>query len=246
MWPNSPPKPWAPRNSSPSMTMPAPTPTSPKTQMKLGTSRPAPSHRSASAARFASFSTLTPNGPIRARSSSATATSDQPRFGARSNVPVAASVRPGTATTRPATTRSRDQPHPRSPPRPALRGGRARDRARAPVVRIDPALEAHVADEILRADGEVVDVDLETDRDDAIVELERLRGPPDAARALVLAGLAQELELDQLRDKARDGTPREPRLGRDTCARAWPVIGHVLEHNAQVDATHRRLVCTGR
>ena len=35
MWPNSPPKPWAPRKSSPSTTMPAPTPTSPKTQMKL-------------------------------------------------------------------------------------------------------------------------------------------------------------------------------------------------------------------
>ena len=68
--------------------------------------------------------------PDPARSSSATATSDQPRFGARSNVPVAASVRPGTATTRPATTRLRSAA-PRAPPRPALRGGRARDRAQS-------------------------------------------------------------------------------------------------------------------
>ena len=127
MWPNSPPNPWEPRKSSPSMKMPPPTPISPNTQTKFSASRATPCQCSASAARFDSLSARTARcgrSGSRAAISSATRISDQPRFGAQSRVPVCASTRPGAQRRHPAG----DQlagPRPRRGPRPPSgRGGR--------------------------------------------------------------------------------------------------------------------------
>ena len=112
-------------------------------------------------------------------SSSATGISDQPRFGARSSVPVCASTRPGSATATPAgdeILRSRPR---RAPPRhPASRFSTGPGDERR-LSRVHTPLVADVAGQILDADGEVVDVDLEPDRDDAVAELERLGRPAD-------------------------------------------------------------------
>ena len=80
------------------------------------------------------------------------------------------------------------------------------------------ALVADRAGQVLDADREVVDVHLEPDRDQPIAELERLSGPADAAGVLVLAGLPEQVELEQLADEARHGAPGEARLRRDTRA----------------------------
>ena len=125
--------------------------------------------------------------------------------------------------------------HPREP---------AQDRARprAAVVRVDVALLPERAGQVLDADGEVVDVDLEPDGDDAVGELERLGGPPDAARVVALARLAQQVELDQLADEARDGAAREARLRGDAGARARRPGRDLLQDDAEVGTADGRLV----
>ena len=117
MCPNSPPKPCAPRNSSPRTMMPAPTPISPDTYSTSLSPRAVPSHSSASAARLASLSAASGNGgpASRSRSSSTTATSFQPRFGATSSAPVAASTSPGSADRRADRAQARRPARPRAP-----------------------------------------------------------------------------------------------------------------------------------
>ena len=108
------------------------------------------------------------------------------------------------------------------------------DRAgsRAAVVAIRPALVADGAGEILDRDGEVVDVDLEADPDDDVGELEADARPTDPPRRRRLPRLADQREVDELGDEARDGAAGETRvrgdLGRDrapptaTCRRTTP------------------------
>ena len=208
MWPNSPPKPWAPRNSSPSMTMPPPTPTSPKTQMKLGhiaaRAQPVLGERcevrlvlDADGKRPDPGAELVGDGDVRpaeVRRAEQRAGLRLGQAGQRDRQACDDQVAIG-----------RD---PRAPPTPCARGGRARDRATSASCRRGRgARSARARSRSSDADGEVVDVDLEADRDDAVVELERLRGPPDAARALVLAGLARAARA---RSARRRGSRRCP------------------------------------
>ena len=98
------------------------------------------------------------------------------------------------------------------------------------------------AGQILDTDCEVVDVDLEPDGDDAVAELERLRRPADAAGVVALARLAQQVELDQLADEARDGATREPGLGGDAGAGARRSARDLLQDDAEVGSADGRLV----
>ena len=105
-----------------------------------------------------------------------------------------------------------------------------------------PPLVADGAGQILDADGEVVDVDLQPDRDDTIAELERLGRPADPARPLVLARLAEEIELDQLPDEARDRAAREAGLCRHPGPRTWLAPGDLLQHDPEIRPAHGRLI----
>ena len=90
------------------------------------------------------------------------------------------------------------------------------------------------AGEVERAHRQVVDVDLEPERDDAAAgELDDLTGPPDRA-ALLEPALDQQLEADQLGDQARDRRLVETGLERDRRARARAVLGDMAEHHTQV------------
>ena len=244
MWPNSPPKPWAPRKSSPSMKMPPPTPTSPNTQTKFSASRATPCQCSARAARFASFSART------ARPGSRQPRRSRPRRGSPTSRGSAPGAAFPSAPRRCRAAQRRRLPGPArisataSSASVAIRPRRFEDglRRRAPVVGVDTPLVADRAGQILDADGEVVDVDLEPDRDDPVAELERLRRPADAAGVLVLARLPEQVELDQLTDEARDGPPRQARLGRDARARARLAGGDLLQHDAEIRPPHGRLI----
>ena len=125
--------------------------------------------------------------------------------------------------------------HPRQPVENGLR-------LRAPVVRVDAALVANRARQILDTDGQVVDVDLEPDRDDPVSELERLRRPANATDMLVLPRLAEQIELDQLTDEAGDGPSRQACLGRNTRARAGRAVGDLLEHDSEIRPSHGGLI----
>ena len=117
-----------------------------------------------------------------------------------------------------------------------------RARARTPVVAVHALLEADVARQILDANGEVVDVDLEADRDDAVPELEGLARPADPPGALVLARLPEQTERDQLTDEARHRPPCEARLRRHAGARTRLATRDLLEHDTEVRPPDRRLV----
>ena len=112
----------------------------------------------------------------------------------------------------------------------------------APVLAKRPLRVADGARQVFDRDGDVVDVHLEADPDDDARELERHARSPDAARRRGLARLAQELEVDQLRDEARDGSPRETGLRRDLGTRARAGRGDMPEDDAEVGAPNRRLV----
>ena len=214
--------------------------------MKSLNSRPAPSHSSASAPRFASFSAWIGNGgrPSRSPMSSGTETPVQPRFGATSRRP-SLSTRPGSATTAPAVRRSwsRDRRE-RVAREPREVVEHVVDRAAA-VVAGDQRAVALVAGEVGRAHGEEVDAELEPEADDpAAAQLDGQRGTADRAAQLHL-GLAHQAEVDQLADEARDGRLVESGLLRDRRARARPVLGDVPQHHAQVVAAHGALVRRG-
>ena len=102
------------------------------------------------------------------------------------------------------------------------RAGRARARGGAAIVAVRAALVAHGAGEVLERDCDVVDVHLETDADEDVCELERHPRAADAARRRRLAGLADELELDELVDEAGDGPAREPGARGDLRPRTRP------------------------
>src|SRR4029453_16808292 len=178
--PTSPAKPLTPRNSSPPITMPAPTPISPETWTK--SSRPSwpPNHSSPRAARLASLSTST--GRSRAASPpariSATGTSAQPRVGAsprrarrarwggQPQPPAVDLDRPGHGHGQP----GHGQPgglgrgdrvvgHPQGPAQHLGRG-------LVPVVARPGPQGADLADQVGHAHGQVVDVDLQPDPDE--------------------------------------------------------------------------------
>ena len=78
--------------------------------------------------------------------------------------------------------------------------------------------------------------------DDPVAELERLGRPADAAGVLVRAGLAEQVELDQLAHEARDRAPRQARLGGDARARARLAGCDLLQHDAEIRPPDGRLI----
>ena len=107
---------------------------------------------------------------------------------------------------------------------------------------MDALLVADRPLQILDADREIVDIDLEPDCNDAIVQLECLGGTADAAGTNIFGRLPQQVELDQLTDEARYGAARETGLGRHPRARAWLAGCDLLQHNAEICPPHGRLV----
>ena len=114
---------------------------------------------------------------------------------------------------------------------------------------LDAAVVAHVEaavalgpGEVERADGQVVDVDLEPERDHAAArQLDDLAGPADRA-ALLEPALDQQVEPDQLGDQARDGRLVEAGLERDRGARARAVLGQMTQDHAQVVPAYGTLI----
>ena len=109
---------------------------------------------------------------------------------------------------------------------------------------MDAPLVANRPGQVLDADGEVVDVDLEPDRDDSVAQLERLRRPADAPRALVLPRLAEEVELDQLADETRHRAASQTGLGGDAGAGTRLACRDLLEHDPEIRPAHGRLIGT--
>ena len=80
------------------------------------------------------------------------------------------------------------------------------------------------ASQVERTHGQVVDVDLEPERDDAAArELDHLAGAADGA-ALLEPALDEQVEPDQLGDQARDRGLVEARFECDRRARAGTVL----------------------
>src|SRR3954471_14745268 len=161
--------------------------------MKSLTPVAAPSQSSASAARFASLSTpiCSDESPIRSCNISTTGTSCQCRFGATSNEPRSMSTSPGSATVAPIGRRPCAWTASSAP-----RGDLTEpvedvvDRAAAVVGRLH-ALVARAAREVGGLDGDVVDVDLQAQRNDAIAR--HVDHEPGPARRPTVLGTA----LDQ-------------------------------------------------
>ncbi len=129
----------------------------------------------------------------------------------------------------------------RGPHQPGERVGRVLGRPGA-VVALDHPLVADAADQVDRADGEVVDVDLQAQRDDAVaLQRDGHRRAADRAGPLRL-GLAQQAPVEQLPDQARHGGLVEPGGGGDRRPRPRAVLGDVAQHQAQVVAADRPLV----
>ena len=84
-----------------------------------------------------------------------------------------------------------------------------------PIVGLEMPLVTNGARQVLDAEREVVDVHFKPDRNDPVGELERLSGTPHPARARVLPGLAEEFELDEFTNEARDRSARQSGLGGD-------------------------------
>ncbi len=211
--------------------------------MKSRNSRPAPCQSSASAPRFASFSTWSgkAGAPMRSPSSAGTSTPVQPRFGATSRRP-ALSTRPGSAIVAPAVTSPCSPVAATASPASCARSPRTSSTGRPRLsTATSAAWRCWPARSAARV-GEEVDADLQPEAHDAVpAELDGQRGPADGAAQLDL-GLAHEAELDQLADEARHRRLVQPRLLGDRGARARSPVGDVAEHDAQVVPAHRALV----
>ncbi len=111
----------------------------------------------------------------------------------------------------------------------------------AVVARVEPAV-ALGAREVERADGEVVDVDLEPERGHAAAgELHDLARAADGP-ALLEPALDEQVELHQLGHEARHGRLVEPGLGGDRRPRARAALGDVPQHDAEVVPAHGALI----
>ena len=212
--------------------------------MKSSNSRPAPCHSSASAPRFASFSTWSGNGgaPIRSPSSSGTSTPVQPRFGATSRRP-ALSTRPGERDRGAGGQRGPAPRVRRARRRRAARGRRARrrpggrgcrpSRARGGARRRPGRRRARRGSRRRSpARGPTTPCPLSSTGS---------AGPADRAAQLDL-GLAHQAEVDQLADEARDRRLVQPGLLGDRGARARTLVGDVAQHHAEVVPPHGALV----
>ena len=247
MWPSSPPKPCAPRNSSPSTMMPgADTRARPRrrgsraarapgalpelreraeVRLVLGPQR----ERAARRAARASSSGTDDVGPAEVRGDQQPAVAvDQP--GQRDDgAGGQQAARPRRARERLARRGRRDRRAPRRPAghgcrrRPARGGARRRARSSARTARKSTPISSPSP----------------TTR--APAQLHRQRRAPDRAAQLELR-LAHQPELDQLADQARHGRLVEPGLLRDRGARARTAVGHVAQHDAEVVAAHGALV----
>src|SRR5215208_62823 len=105
MWPTSPPAPWAPRKSTPSVMIPPPTPVPRVINTRWSRSLPTPKRNSPQAATLASFSTVTVRPVLRPISSSRRMFSISCRLGAKMTLFSEARIRPGTATHTPPTSK---------------------------------------------------------------------------------------------------------------------------------------------
>ena len=215
--------------------------------MKSRNSRPAPCHSSASAPRFASFSTWSGNGgrahalaQQRRRPRRRSSPGSAPRAGARR-------CRPGRGarSRRPRSARPCSRVAASASSASRARSARTSSTGRPRLSTRHERAVALVAREVGGARREEVDADLEPEADDAVpAQLDRQRGTADGAAQLDL-GLAHQAEVDQLADEARDRRLVQPRLLRDRRARARPVVRDVPEHDAEVVPAHRALVGRG-
>ena len=178
---------------------------------------------------------------MRSRSSSTPARRFQCRFGA--TAARRSRCRPGPAPRR--SRRSGAGPAPG--PRPA-RPRRARRARRRPPRRARPrlstasiALVARAAGEIGGLHADVVDVDLQPERDHAVArDIDHQAGPPGRA-AVLGAALDEQPELHQLADQAGHRALVEPGVLRDRRPRARPALDHLAQDDAQVVAPHGTL-----
>ena len=214
--------------------------------MKSRSSRPAPSHSSASAPRFASFSARIGNaGRAEPRDAArGTGTSVQPRFGATSSRPLAVDQsRAGRRRRRRRAGRCAARRLERVAGQPP-RGRRAPRRPRGRGCRRRPASAWRSAPREVAARTARKSTPISSPRPTTRPPA-RARpgsaGRPTVPRSSHL-GLAHEPELDQLADQARDGRLVEPGLLRDRRARARPALGDVAQHHAEVVPPHRALV----
>ena len=164
-------------------------------------------------------------GPsMRSRSSSTTGTSIQCRFGATSSAPRSMSTRPGTATVapigrRPCAWTSFSAPCVER----AERVEDLLDAAAAVVDRLHP-LVARAAGEVGGLDADVVDVDLQPERDHAVArDVDHQARPPGGA-AVLGAALDEQPEVHQLADQAGHRALVQARVpGRWSRVTAGPV-----------------------
>ena len=100
-----------------------------------------------------------------------------------------------------------------------------------------PGLEAHRAGQVLDARGEAVDRDLEAERDRRAGDDDRRRRTADGGDAAGVGALANEAELVELGDEARDRALVEAGVGRDARPRDRAGRRDVPQHDAEIGAT---------
>ena len=203
---------------------------------------------SAMAARLASLSSATGRSarpPARAAPprAAATGTSRQPRLGAREHRPAPGVDQAGDAD-RHAGGRHALRPRPR------------RDVARSRVgelvehlvllepagVEAAPGLGDHLAGQVEREGGHVVDVDLGADAADAVGRPARRRCPgrPTAPRSA--GAVTDQAAAPRARRPGWTRRPCQPELGGQPGAGPRPVVAHGPQHQAEVGPPQRRLV----
>ena len=114
------------------------------------------------------------------------------------------------------------------------------DAAAAVVGRLH-GLVARTAREVGGLDGDVVDVDLQPERHDAVAGDVHHEAGPAGGAAVLGAALHQQPEVHQLAHQAGDRALVEPGVGGDRGARAWPALDHLTQHDAQVVPPHGTL-----
>ena len=102
-------------------------------------------------------------------------------------------------------------------------------------------LVARAAGEVGGLYAEVVDVDLQPERDHAIARDVDHQAGPAGGPAVLGAALHEQAELHQFADEARDRALVEPGVLRDRRARARAALDHLTQHDAQVVAAHGAL-----
>ena len=178
---------------------------------------------------------------MRSRSSSMTGTSVQCRFGATSSAPRWMSTRPGSATVAPIGRRPCARTSFSAPC--VERAERVEDLLDAAAAVVDGLhrLVAGAAGQIGGLDAEVVDVDLQPERDHAVARDVDDQARPPGGAAVLRAALDEQAELHQLADQAGHRALVQAGVLGDGRARPRAAFHHLPQHDAQVVAPDRPL-----